>query len=139
MKATLSRSARWSYAALFALFANISHAREPSAPPVMEIVSGPELFSPGIISTEASEVRLTISPDGKHAAWFARNRAGGAGGYDIWTSTFNAGRWSAAKPAPFNSKQRDFDPAFSADGRFIYFCSDRPGSLGGDDLYRVPV
>jgi TolB protein len=139
MKPTSIRSARRTCAALFALFASISHAGEPSAPPVMEIVSGPQLFAPGIISTEASEVRLTISPDGKHAAWFARNRAGGAGGYDIWTSTYDAGRWSAATPAPFNSKQRDFDPAFSADGRFIYFCSDRPGSLGGDDLYRVPV
>ena len=47
--------------------------------------------------------------------------------------------WSEAKPVPFNSAKRDFDPAFSSDGRSIYFCSDRPGSLGGDDLYRVDV
>ena len=37
----------------------------------------------------------------------------------------------------FNSAGRDFDPAFSADGRWVYFCSDRPGGSGGDDIYRV--
>jgi len=125
--------------ALLTLFACVSSASETSTPQVIEILGRPELFAPGIASTEASEVRLTISPDGKRAAWFTRNRAGGAGSYDIWTSTYLSGRWSAATPASFNSAQRDFDPAFSADGRFLYFCSDRPGGLGGDDLYKVSV
>lgn len=139
MKFTSSRAAHRSCAALFALFATIGAAHAPPALQVLEIVSRPDLFAPGIISTEASEVRLTISPDGTRAAWFARNRAGGAGAYDIWTSTYTSGRWSAAQPASFNSKHREFDPAFSADGQFVYFCSDRPGGLGGDDVYRVPV
>lgn len=106
---------------------------------VMEIVSAPELFAPGIISIETSDVRLTLSPDGRTAAWFTRNRAGGAGGYDIWISRRTGADWNTATAAPFNSPQRDFDPAFSADGRYIYFCSSRPGGLGGDDLYRVAV
>lgn len=126
-------------AALVALLASASNGEEPSTAQMIEIIGRPELFAPGIVSTEASEVRLTISPEGSRAAWFTRNRAGGAGAYDIWTSTYRSGRWSAATPASFNSAQRDFDPAFSADGRFLYFCSDRPGGTGGDDLYRVPV
>lgn len=134
-----SRRAARHCAALLTLFTCGTHAEESFTSPVIEIIGRPELFAPGIASTAASEVRLTISPDGKRAAWFARNRPGGAGAYDIWTSTYVSGRWSAATPASFNSAQRDFDPAFSADGRFIYFCSDRPGGLGGDDLYRVSV
>lgn len=47
--------------------------------------------------------------------------------------------WGRATPAPFNSPGRDFDPAFSADGLFVYFCSDRPGGSGGDDIWRVKV
>ncbi|MET0534342.1 MAG: hypothetical protein ABW171_08965 [Steroidobacter sp.] len=124
-----------SLAALLWIFGGVSGAQSLS----MEIIGRAELFAPGIASTEASEVRLTISADGATAAWFTRNRAGGPGSYDIWISTRAADKWSAPKPASFNSAHRDFDPAFSADGRFLYFCSDRPGGLGGDDIYRVPV
>jgi TolB protein len=97
------------------------------------------VFAPGVASTTFSEVRLTISPDGRTAIWFSRNRPGGPGGYDIWISRRTSGGWSEATPAPFNSPTRDFDPAFSPDGRYVYFCSDRPGGLGGDDIYRVRV
>lgn len=99
-----------------------------------------ELFAPGVASTEFSEARLTISPDGRTALWFARNRPGGPGGYDIWMSRRSArGDWVAAEPVSFNSPARDFDPAFTADGRYVYFSSDRAGGSGGDDVWRVAV
>lgn len=107
------------------------------AAPAVEIVGEPVMFAPGIASTGHSEIRLTISPDGRTALWFSRDRPGGAGGYDIWISHRSASGWSTATPVSFNSPGRDFDPAFSRDGRFVYFCSDRPGGSGKDDLYRV--
>lgn len=110
-------------------------ATEPSLTIVGEAVP----FLPGIASTEFSEIRLTLSPDGKTALWFSRDRPGGAGGYDIWISRRNAEGWTSARPVPFSSPFRDLDPAFSSDGLHVYFCSDRPGGLGGDDLYRVAV
>jgi TolB protein len=103
------------------------------------IAGAATVFAPGIASTRFSEVRLTLSPDGRTAMWFSRNRPGGPGGYDIWISHRVSGAWSVAEPAPFNSPTRDFDPAFSPDGRYVYFCSDRAGSVGGDDIYRVRV
>jgi TolB protein len=96
-------------------------------------------FAPGIISTRYADVRLTISPDGRTALWFSRNRPGGPGGYDIWMSRRTADAWAEALPVSFNTASRDFDPAFSRDGRFVYFTSDRAGGIGGDDLYRVAV
>lgn len=96
-----------------------------------------QIFAPGVASTAYSEIRLTISPDGRTALWFSRDRPGGAGGYDIWIARRMAHGWGPAEPAPFNTPGRDFDPAFSADGRTVWFCSDRPGGSGGDDLYRV--
>lgn len=111
----------------------------PITVPSLTIVGEAVPFLPGIASTGFSEIRLTLSPDGKTALWFSRDRPGGAGGYDIWVSRRNGEQWSPAAPVPFNSASRDFDPAFSSDGRQVYFCSDRPGGLGGDDLYRVAV
>jgi TolB protein len=96
-------------------------------------------FAPDIASTNYSEVRLTLSPDGHTALWFSRDRPGGPGGYDMWISRRSADVWAKAVPVPFNSPTRDFDPAFSSDGAFVYFCSDRPGGYGGDDIYRVAM
>jgi Tol biopolymer transport system component len=105
----------------------------------VEIMGGAEPFAPGIASTRHAEIRLTLSPDGNTALWFSRDRPGGPGGYDIWSSRRTSAGWGPASPVSFNSPGRDFDPAFSADGRFVYFCSDRPGGSGGDDLYRVEI
>jgi len=97
------------------------HGAEPRA-----FVDGDaEEFAPGIASTGYSDVRLTISPDGNTALWFSRNRPGGPGGYDIWMSRRIGATWQPAEAVSFNSPTRDFDPAFSRDGRYVYFASDR--------------
>ncbi len=116
-------------------------AASPPATPssVLQIVGSAERFAPGVASTQYDEIRLTLSPDGKTALWFSRNRPGGPGGYDIWVSRHDGQRWRPATPVSFNTPGRDFDPAFSADGRTVYFCSDRAGGQGGDDLYRVSI
>ena len=87
-----------------------SHPASPSV--VLRIVGPAERLAPGVASTQYDEIRLTLSPDGKTALWFSRNRPGGPGGYDIWVSRNDGQRWRPAMPVPFNSPGRDFDPAF---------------------------
>jgi len=97
----------------------------------------PELFLPGIISSEVSEVKITFSEDGKLVLWGTVGKENERGALDIWQSVKSKNGWGSPMPVSFNSKYNDFDPSFSADGKKVYFFSNRPGGLGGDDLYFV--
>ncbi len=76
---------------------------------------------------------------------FASNRDGGYGGYDLYYSICNNGKWSI--PINFgdkiNTQYDEFRPIvrkqwdFSND--FMIFSSNRPGGKGGFDLYYVGV
>ena len=93
----------------------------------------------GVVSTPHSEVRGSVSSDGQRIVWGSTDRAGGAGGWDLWQASLQDGRWSDPRPLPSNVAANDFDPVFSADGRWLYFFSNREGGFGGDDLYRAAV
>lgn len=95
----------------------------------------PERVAPQVISTQATEIRLTVSPDGK-TALFGRIDDGDQG-WQIWECHQQGGTWSSPAEVSFNSPGNDFDPAFSPDGHWVYFFSNRAGGFGGDDLYRV--
>ena len=92
----------------------------------------------GVVSTPANEARATLSPDGQRIVW-ASDRAGGAGGWDLWQAQLVGGRWQQATPLPLNTALDETTPVFSADGRWLLFASTRAGGAGGSDLYRVPV
>ena len=140
MKAKPSASARCAARVAWLAALGLPWSAPAQGPgPRLRIEGEAELFAPDIASTDHSEIRLTLSPDGRTALWFSRDRPGGAGGYDIWMSHRDGSGWSPAEPVPFNSPGRDFDPAFSPDGQFVHFCSDRPGGFGGDDIYRVSL
>jgi len=91
----------------------------------------------GVVSTRSTEIRASVSPDGTRIVWGSPDREGGPGGWDLWQATRRDGRWQDARPLPLDTPAKEFDPAFSADGRWLYFFSDRPGGRGGDDLYRA--
>ncbi|MEQ1808417.1 MAG: hypothetical protein ABL889_00725 [Terricaulis sp.] len=88
------------------------------------------------LSTDNDDVRVAFSPDGLRALW---GRVTEAGELEIVESTRSAVGWSVPAPVSFNSSMNDFDPAFSADGRTVFFFSSRSGGFGGDDLYQVTL
>lgn len=94
-----------------------------------------ELFMPSLVSTSNADVKITFSPDNKKMLWGGIGWVEGKEDMDIWQSENINGRWTTPKPAVFNSDFNDFDPFFSPDGRGVYFFSNRPGGLGGDDIY----
>jgi len=59
------------------------------------------------------------------------------GGNDICTSTLVDGQWSAAEivPAPISTEYVEVEPLLSPDGNQLYIMSDRPGGMGGMDIW----
>jgi len=95
------------------------------------------LYLPDIVSTKYSEVRAAVSPDGASVLWGSTDRPGGPGGWDIWMIRREGAGWSAPRAVDFDTPSKEFDPAFAADGRRIYFFSNRAAGFGGDDLWSV--
>ena len=93
----------------------------------------------GVVSTRDTEVRASVSSDGQRIVWGSTNRSGGTGGWDLWQARLQDKRWSDPQPLAINSTANDFDPLLSADGKWLYFFSNREGGQGGDDLYRAAV
>ena len=55
---------------------------------------------------------------------------------DLFSSSLNGRLWSRPAPlAALNTEANERGPAFSQDGRYLYFSSDRKGGQGGYDLY----
>lgn len=87
----------------------------------------------------ASEADPFITADGRQL-WFVSSRAfAGKRGddLDIWVADSDGrGGWGTPRrlPEPVNSPQAELLPRLLPDGR-LFFGSDRPGGLGGNDVY----
>lgn len=54
----------------------------------------------------------------------------------IFTALYQDGQWTEPKAISFNTREyEECHPALSADGKYLYFASDREGGHGGMDLY----
>ena len=108
-----------------------------------ETGNAPELFSPSIFKGDVNEGNPAFSKDGKMMV-FARGNNGkrkGGADLDLYLSRLGEGNvWSQPARLPISdSLAWDSSPAFSADGKTLYFASSRVGGAGGIDLYRTSI
>jgi peptidoglycan-associated lipoprotein len=98
----------------------------------------------GINTENVNDGCITFSPDGKTMV-FAKGNTGKRKGnkdVDLYLSRFRNGTWSEPVPLNINDPDAwDSTPAFSPDGRTLYFASNRKGrgreraGYGGIDIY----
>ncbi len=89
------------------------------------------------INTELNEGAQSISADGKFLVFTACNRKDGYGSCDLYYSEVRDGRWTppANIGTPINSRGWESQPSISADGKALYFTSNRKGGNGGRDIW----
>ena len=102
------------------------------------------------VNTSADECDPAPRP-GTREIVFASNRGAGGvsarrggtaareGGFDLYVADLGA-EGDAARPAPLvalNTEHEEREPAFTADGRTLFFASDREHGSGDFDLYRT--
>ncbi len=89
------------------------------------------------LNTNDNEGAQSISANGKIMVYTVCNRQGIFGKCDLYYSINRGGEWS--KPVNIgpdvNTKAKETQPSITADGRGIYFASDRPGGKGGLDIW----
>jgi peptidoglycan-associated lipoprotein len=91
-----------------------------------------------INSPVINEGCATFTRDGKTMV-FARGNSGrrkGAKEVNLYITRLKNGQWTEPELLPINDPNAwDSSPAFSRDGRVLYFASNREGGYGGIDLY----
>ncbi len=78
-----------------------------------------------------------MTADGRSLYFTACNRRDGKGMCDLYESTWDDGNWSTPKNlgSAVNSRYSEKHPTISADGRKLFFTSNRPGGVGSYDIW----
>ncbi len=89
------------------------------------------------LNTAGNEGAQSISADGRYMYFTACDRSDGHGSCDIYLSKFDGVRWSPGKNigSQVNTSYWESQPSISPNGRMLFFVSNRPGGLGGMDLW----
>ncbi len=100
------------------------------------------------ITSRFNESTPVFSKDGKTMYFTSNNDRNGVRQTNskgitllkIYSATLENNRWTKVTELPFNSDEfSTAHPALTPDGNWIYFASDREGSLGQSDLFKVRI
>lgn len=91
-----------------------------------------------VINSAFNDSQMAISKDDL-SLYFSSTRPGGLGGVDMYVSQRSSVDDPWGPPMNLgptvNTSSSEANPAFSRDGHFMFFQSDRPGGLGGIDIW----
>jgi outer membrane protein OmpA-like peptidoglycan-associated protein len=90
------------------------------------------------LNTKYAEEGVFIHPDGK-TIYFSSKGHKSMGGFDIFKSTWENGKWSTPQNLgyPINGPDDDVFFVVSGSGKRAYFASAKQGGYGEKDLYKI--
>lgn len=92
------------------------------------------------INTVYDEDGVYMMPDGK-TMYYSSKGAGSIGGYDIFKTTFENGKWTQPvnMGVPINTPDDDVFFVLAANGRHAFYASASMKGYGGQDIYRLTI
>lgn len=92
---------------------------------------------PGSLNEEPKKGAITLSPDGEWMIFAADFSGRGLGSFDLYITYWTNEGWSEPMNLgdKINTEFWETTPSLSPDKRTLYFTSNRPGGIGGADLY----
>jgi len=92
------------------------------------------------INTAYDEDGVYMMPDGK-TMYYSSKGAGSIGGYDIFKTTFENGKWTQPinMGIPINTPDDDVFFVLAANGRHAFYASASGKGYGGQDIYRLTI
>ncbi len=107
------------------------------------VAAAPVKALPGQVNAEGMHDATPAFTNEGRTMVFARSNSGKKSGrkdVDLYVSQFKTGTWSEPTLLSFNIDDAwDATPAFSPDGRTLYFSSDRKGGQGGNDIWKTTL
>ena len=96
--------------------------------------------SPMGINTIQDEGSITISANGIYLVYTSCYRQDGIGECDLYLCVKQNRIWGKSQNiSSLNTRYREKQSCFSADGKYLYFVSNRRGGYGGDDIWRSEI
>ncbi len=91
------------------------------------------------INSPENEGASTTSADGQYLFFTACQNPKNLGSCDLWLTFTKGDKWQPAMHMPdnVNSKYKETQPSLSADGKTLYFASNRPGGFGDMDIWKT--
>ena len=85
------------------------------------------------INTKEHDSNIALSNDGQSLLLYKDDNGNG----NIYESKQKGDKWSVPVklPAPINTESHESSASYSPDGKTLYFVSNRPGGIGGRDIY----
>ncbi|MBC7388834.1 MAG: OmpA family protein [Opitutaceae bacterium] len=122
------------------------HAHVFKGAPTANHSADPKPFS-STLNSRAHDGPCTFNKEQNMIVFTRNNRKGGVSRRSrdkvnklalyIATKKDSSESWNKPEPFQFNNKEYSFaHPAFSPDGKTLYFASDMPGGFGGMDLFK---
>ncbi|MGL2965584.1 OmpA family protein [Flavobacterium sp. XGLA_31] len=99
-------------------------------------------FHDGPLTMSADGNTVYFSSDSFREGTFEKDKANKLklGRNSIFKAVKKGDTWGDITMLPFNSKEfSTSNPSLSRDGKTLYFSSDRPGSIGGVDIWKVSI